>query len=117
MTRECGAVGELIPWVVNGTAEAAEAQQVYAHLVTCAACRQDFAQAAALRRELAESSAAPVAPPPLAYRVATLLLGRQSWVAELLRRALSPTTLRPRLQVRLPFVAPVVLGAGRTARG
>ncbi|MCQ4165822.1 anti-sigma factor [Tahibacter harae] len=34
---------ELIPWVVNGTATAAQRERVEAHLRTCADCREEFA--------------------------------------------------------------------------
>lgn len=35
---------ELIPWVVNGTATAAQRERVQEHLRSCADCREEFAQ-------------------------------------------------------------------------
>jgi len=47
-------VAELLPWLVNGTLDAASAARVRAHLDDCAACRADFER----ERELAAAMAA-----------------------------------------------------------
>jgi anti-sigma factor RsiW len=42
---DCQQVGERLPWLLNGTLPADEAEAVRAHLATCGACREDLAEA------------------------------------------------------------------------
>jgi len=44
---DCHDVGELIPWYLNGTLDAAQAQPVREHLASCPACRKEAAEARA----------------------------------------------------------------------
>lgn len=56
---------ELIPWLVNGTLDAAEMRQVEAHLDGCSICREEertSRRLAAAVREMAELEAAPALP-------------------------------------------------------
>lgn len=66
---------ELIPWVVNGTATAAQRERVEAHLRACADCREEFAlQQQFHTAMLARPSAVPDPQPALARLFARLEL-------------------------------------------
>ena len=49
----CEQIRELLPWYVTGRIGLEDAQEIAAHLATCAACQADFAEAAWMRRLVA----------------------------------------------------------------
>ncbi len=50
---------DLIPWVVNGSADAAERQRVEAHLATCTDCSDELARQSQLQAAIASSAVPP----------------------------------------------------------
>lgn len=57
-------IWELIPWVANGTASAAECERVHEHLSHCADCRDEYAQQCRFLAGMQLDTAAPVAAEP-----------------------------------------------------
>ncbi len=122
----CLEAQERIPWVVNQTASAEEQRSLYLHLAACADCRREFAQAAALAKQvqraltgLGESASSwtalaarladdPGRPSATEQAVALLeATGLPVLVADLLRSALQVAALRPGVSLNLPLIASI----------
>lgn len=57
-------IWELIPWVANGTASAAQCERVHEHLRHCVDCRDEYAQQCRFLAGMQLDTAAPVAAEP-----------------------------------------------------
>ena len=58
MDDACRQAQELIPWVLNGTADCEDEHHLHGHTVECADCRRDLARASVLRHRVGEFVAA-----------------------------------------------------------
>ena len=133
MSMTCAEAEELMPWVANGTAPAAQRAVVHGHVATCATCRRDLAGALALQRRIAQTMGSlPEAAPDAGSRIAQSLappahdngLGALDLVASALRALGAPpvltavlrlsrraATLRPTIHLPSPVQALVARAA------
>jgi hypothetical protein len=128
----CAEIAELIPWVVNRTASAAERACVFAHVTACADCRRELVQALALRMRLQRSIEAlgacealwspPLADPVSAAKEAAPSRLRQlvalgeamrlpAFATDALRLAIGLRESRPALSLNVPLVARITARA------
>ncbi|MGN6519897.1 MAG: zf-HC2 domain-containing protein [Dokdonella sp.] len=83
---------DLIPWLVNGTAAAADRALAEAHLAGCADCRDEYAFQARVQAGLAAETSATPAAGPAFERLLERIAGEQ---------ATDPAAMRPARQRRL----------------
>jgi len=63
MEKNCQQCLELLPWYVNGSLPAAQAQQVFQHLAQCSQCAEEQAFLSGLQQHVREQVVATPAPP------------------------------------------------------
>lgn len=77
----CDRVRELIPWYVTGRIALEEAERIADHLATCADCQSDFAEAAWMRRLVANRASSTRTPRGAAWS----LVARRAGIVDLAR--------------------------------